>query len=385
LCLVSSLILLLDMATTPPRRSNVELEPPTPKSNARRGRWAEGTWWCDCNPPRKAASREVTNKSSFNKGKFFWTCPISSASCGFFLWKDAAKARETGPAAPDAENEAQKPKTPTLAQRTLTSFGFPVTPRRRLSEPEQRAEPAPAGAGADNSIKDNAVEDSVDTPATIVQMPSSRPVPAEASTKASTGTAVSSKRKQDDLDDDFFEDLDSDGERELSAILNNPSPSKTNSFTTPSSSRSFDTVGGLPTPSVTRTLFPGSSSKRHKTVSFEEPLEDATSPTAVHQPGPSSSPVEAGVDVIQEVMSLLKGQNLKPSVLESVQTLLDTSARKSRGFIMARDSARDALKAKDVKIARLQERITALENKEKMLNSQLTKHKANIMQVYRDM
>ncbi|KAI9166996.1 DNA topoisomerase 3-alpha [Paramyrothecium foliicola] len=371
------------MATTPPRAHNHAAAPETPKSfrKRRNGHWSDGTWWCNCDPPRKAILREV-RKNSPNKGKFFWTCQ-AYPFCTFFLWRDAARARETGPAASSqAAPEPPQPKTPTLTQRTLASFGYPVTPRRRLSNVDD--------ASTESGSEDDSTEDdemSQEARRAIMEPPR---------------TPQSAKRKQDDLDDDdFFEHLDSDGERELEGLLSSKSaanrdqaggPETTNPYTTPTTTRAGDMVSGLPTPSVTRTLFPGSTSKRYKTVSFEEPAEDVTSsaassatitPTTTRtQPPPTSSPGEASCDVTKEVMDLLHDQDIDASTLKAVRNLLETSARKAKGIAMGRDSARDALREKGENIARLQDRVTALENKEKMLNSQLTHTKANLMHMY---
>ncbi|EHK15666.1 uncharacterized protein TRIVIDRAFT_187712 [Trichoderma virens Gv29-8] len=91
-----------------------------------------------------------------------------------------------------------------------------------------------------------------------------------------------------------------------------------------------------------------------------------------------------GHEITEQVMDLLQSQSIEPSVLQSVRSILATSARRTKGIAMGRDSARVALNEKKIKIARLQERIAALENKEQALNGQITQIKANLMKMYED-
>ncbi|KAK1240972.1 hypothetical protein MKX07_006405 [Trichoderma sp. CBMAI-0711] len=175
---------------------------------------------------------------------------------------------------------------------------------------------------------------------------------------------------------------------------------------------------------VARTLFPqaqGRTAKRTKTVSFEEPEPFPPTPSrASNVRGSQSSQGESSSqtsprssmenlptfpssimtatqlnedddhggshddDVTEKVMGLLQTQSVEPSVLESVRKLLVTSARRTKGIAMGRDSARAAVKEKNTKIARLHERIAALEDKERVLNSQITHIKASLMKMYED-
>ena len=83
-------------------------------------------------------------------------------------------------------------------------------------------------------------------------------------------------------------------------------------------------------------------------------------------------------------MTILRGQKIDPKTLSSVQNILATSARRTRGIVLGRDTARASLKAKDEKIATLQERVAALENRERMHRSQMTNIKAGLMKMYDD-
>ena len=174
-----------------------------------------------------------------------------------------------------------------------------------------------------------------------------------------------------------------------------------NPKTPTATSRTINAATGLPTPSTTaRTLFPSDASraaKRPKSVSFEDPQETpsratgSSSATATAtQPLPSSPPTSsprAGDpvhDPTEEVMALLRPHDVDPSTLQSIRSVLATSTRRARGVAHGRDSARAVARDRDATIARLQERVAALENKERMMHSQITNMKAGIMSVWQN-
>jgi hypothetical protein len=83
-------------------------------------------------------------------------------------------------------------------------------------------------------------------------------------------------------------------------------------------------------------------------------------------------------------MGLLRGQKVDPKILSSVQNILATAARRTKGIMLGRDTARASLKAKDENIATLQERIAASENRERVHRKQMTDIKAGLMKMYDD-
>ena len=176
--------------------------------------------------------------------------------------------------------------------------------------------------------------------------------------------ASPSKRKRSVTpEDDLFSDLGSDEERQLADLADSakkPPPE------TPARAR---VLHGLPTPSVSRTLFPVKAND-----------DDASTACAT----PSTVGTEATQDVSDEIMALLRTQKLDPVVLRRVDDLLATSARRARGAALGRDSARAALQRKDKIIAELQERVTALENRDKTNRRTVTSMKAQLMRVYED-
>ncbi|KAJ6446255.1 Zinc finger, GRF-type [Purpureocillium lavendulum] len=357
---------------------------------------------------QQAALREV-KKDSPNKGKFFWTC-ATYPFCNFFLWRDEAVLRETGlPLATHGagadvdkpqEQHPPKPAPPSFTQRPLTSFGVHVSPTQY-----------PGGEGAGESSVSAGSQGSRSMPrsgggggAGVLATPSSSSQTLEAATPCPTP----SKRKRGEFgphggeeDTGLFSDLDSDDERQL-ADMADRSAEKTRrqagkAPASPSLDRAVDTGHGLHTPSVARTLFTGPDAKRQKTVSFEH--EDSlisgiptpaktpsTTRTSLQQSSspPSSSPGDPAHDPAEQIMTLLCASNTDPTTLRSVQDLLETSARRTKGILLGRDSARAALKQRDDRIAQLQERVRALENKQQFQNRQLTNIKAQLTATYDD-
>ncbi|PNY28424.1 Uncharacterized protein TCAP_01642 [Tolypocladium capitatum] len=410
-----------------PRRQRHGCSRPGPETPARSdGLWQGDQWWCKSmsSPPTlrrfnaianshlksrakeanmatvaRAALRE-TKRDTPNKGRFFLACK-TYPFCDFFLWRDDAVLRETVlPPSTDATSTEEllppRPKTPTFTQRPLTSFGILVHPDRRRSEGD--GDTAGRAIGSPESGDGEDEEPSPISCGGRTKMTGTT-FTATAISKASMGTPCPppSKRKRGVFEDDEFSDMGSDDERQLADIADKSverSTRHTDAFATPAADRTMDAATGFTTPSVARTLFSGTDAKRQKTVTFEEPHPlglptPAKTPatkgrTTDHEATPSSSPPDAIHDVTDEVMALLRGQKLEGPVLRAVQELLATSARKAMGLAMGRESTRAALKLKDDKIARLQERVVALENKEQFHNSQLTNIKAQLMKMYED-
>lgn len=335
-------------------------------------------------------------KKGPNKGKWFHSC--RARRCHFFIFEEDARLREGEP----VEREDLPPPPPAEApspfkQRRITSFGISVTPR---------SQGAPA-------VTDDEDSGEADTAA-----------------GASTPCPASGKRKRDaaDEEEDFgFGDMTPEAERELAALADISSSSRPqqdaappNGLTiTPAITRTTDRVGGLPTPSVQRNLWPDTgsrsrSSKRQKTVSFEDadppatttpaaastsstatlansgtPTKSSSTPTktlastatdsALSTPSKSSD----DIDVTKQVMTLLESQQgLDQGVLSAVRSILETSARKTKGLALSRDATRSRLHDKDLKIATLQEKIMHLEDKDKLNQKQISTMKADMMNIY---
>lgn len=358
--------------------------------------------------PRNQATLHETKKKGPSKRKFFWKCD----DCGFFLWYDEAKVRESGLTCTSPAEELgdpPKPKMPSLTQRSLVSYGYQVTPGRSEAGGENSEDLTESGSDSGTSPD---IENGTSAPNTLSALEatpepsSSKKVPAtlEPSARAmETPSRGSPERKWDALrdEDDEYSDIASDEERQM-VIIADQSASKMSAqrtFTTPSNTRSVDIINGLPTPSVARTLFPGSNNKRQKQVSFEntpsrcmETLSPITSSiltapskvSSVPRASFCTGPTDTSYDVTDEVMGLLQGQHIDPALLRSVQTVLATAARGVQGIVISRDKARSMVKARDERIATLEERVVALDNREKMHRNQVTNIKANLMKMYED-
>ncbi|KAM0395905.1 hypothetical protein ACHAPZ_008810 [Fusarium culmorum] len=368
-------------------------DPRTPKSQKMRlpkGRYSDGHWWCNCEPRQKATLREV-KKTGPNNGKLYWKCD----DCNFFIWRDEAQMRETGLRTPRKGDESARSAPPTMTQQSLVTYGYQVTPSRRQSGEDS----VYSAESVENSSPDTPVPKSARNRTQASSPPKSSAVPSVVVETPSRGPA---KRRRDIFEEDEgeFNDLGSDEERQMADIADKSAEKATQQrYTTPSASRSTDAISGLPTPSVSRTLFPTTESKRQKQVSFDEtpsrhagtmssatvPANTTPSKTPSGQQGLiSSSPFETDYDVMDEVMGLLRGKKVDSQTLSSVQNILTTAARRTKGIMLGRDTARASLKAKDEKIATLQKRIVALENRENMHRKQMTDIKANLMKMYDD-
>jgi hypothetical protein len=234
----------------------------------------------------------------------------------------------------------------------------------------------------------------------------------ETPTKAGRG---GNKRKRvldsDNEDDDLFGDMSSGEERELleiTATAEKMAASK-DQFVTPTK-QGTSNILGLPTPSVSRILFPEAKRQRvlqPETLSIQEraaaqgtqpsppPSQEASSCTIDFTdptPGKSRDAFLTNIDqdedeyeITEEIMALLKGQRVDDGVQKNVRAALHRSAMKTRGIAKGRDVVRNTLRMKDEKIAGLQERVAALENQVKAEKGSNARLKAAIAQQLRDL
>lgn len=315
-------------------------------------------------------------------------------------------------------------------QLPITSFGFSIAPRSRGTHPEIHE-------GADTSFqgdKNEDVEGSADDNGVAT---------------ASTPCPASRKRKRDAfLDEDPFEEMSPDEERQLAAFADQSLPSADSRLTpprrteqdvappatgvkvTPAITRTVDRVGGLATP-VERRLWPDDNPqpvKRQKTVSFEDhpdagvanlaspfsvsatistAVDSAQTPTrfsnATKTPTSSNSttmasprttttaavsPLASGgtddVDAMEQVMALLETHrpSLDPDILASVHTILKTSALKTKGLNQSIERIRSVLRDKDLKIGEQEEKITHLENSNRLSQNTISTIKADLMNIF---
>ncbi|KAH8175794.1 GRF zinc finger domain-containing protein [Sarocladium implicatum] len=397
------------MAAVPRSTQPQPLPDDTPATSFKRlyGCYQDGKWWCNCQPNRRpAVLREVT-KDTPNKGKFFWACPIF-AGCNFFLFRDDARVRETGlkTTNPTEEHDLPpRPKTPTQTQQKLTAFGVQVTPgKRRQSQGEEDSDHYQDAQEEQPQRKSPRAAES----STMVR----RAYPSSQEMAQALRTPESAKRQKhtkpapaigDDDSTDEFSDLadDSDDERQLMALADASAKKATASASVVTPQTGTRNIEGLPTPSsISRNLFP-SDRPRRKSVTFEpvtpsrfdgddeEVFTDSnpsatitnssTSTTTLSPNSPSSSS-----DPSTEILSLLTSQKLDQAALTSVRNLLTISSRRARGVEKSRDVLRDQLHRQKLRNAKLQDKISALEDKLKVRNRNMTDLKAGLRELYEE-
>ncbi|EGY22768.1 uncharacterized protein VDAG_04206 [Verticillium dahliae VdLs.17] len=324
------------------------------------GLYADGLWYCNCEPRCEAKQYPVKKKGP-NKGKLFWTCVLRA--CDFFLWDDDATAR---------------------------TLGLAVT---TIEDPVPQTQPSPA---APNETAKAAVRAAIDISSeedNVVRMPAG-----PAASKQAPLTANKRKRNQVNEEEDLIGDLSSDEERQLNDAVTRSSQKlrdnnlQAQSFLTPATERTTDLLNGMPTPATARILFPGPSLKRLKTSNDDLDTMSPGLETPQQTPATSrtrdalqSSPAthgDADVEITEAVMALLRDQHLPPALTLSLRNTLDRHAARTRGLIKGRDAVRGQLKAKDERAAQLQERIVALENKNKAMRASLTDMKAGLQNLY---
>ncbi|KAM0332439.1 hypothetical protein ACHAQA_002720 [Verticillium albo-atrum] len=378
----------------------------TPSSSRKQrlnGLYANGLWYCNCEPRCEAKQFPVKKKGP-NKGKLFWTC--MTRSCEFFLWDEDAISRAMGVTVSTVEEPLEQtgPEGPLLR----TSLPKPPSPLLKNSkQPEQPAPPSTAPSKRSpkrtlcdfypkspkkqtvNALGPAPVDVSFDEDAELAG-PSSTAVPR-------TPSADAKRKRVQFEEEDLIGDLSSDEERQLDEVVTRSSQklragiSPPPNFTTPATQRTAEFLNGMPTPAVARTLFPGPDPKRSKatdesrTISTglqspqETPITNRTRDALQSSP---TSHGDADTDLTEEVMTLLKDQHLAPALARALRDTLDRHAARARGTAMGRDAVRGQLKAKDERISQLQERVVAVENKNKAMRASITDMKAGLQNLY---
>ncbi|AEO53167.1 hypothetical protein MYCTH_2050335, partial [Thermothelomyces thermophilus ATCC 42464] len=381
-----------------------------------------------CEPALNASFLQV-KKEGANKGRWFYTCQKPrEEQCRFFLWEDAARAREKS-----ARNEPSvfnRPRTRRPASSggtpqwdiasTVTSSGplyspassipFTPGPRQRIFRGVPRA-----GAASWSSDEDED-EDGDDSGA-------------DDDRRAGT-TTPTPKRKRSDVDDAAapdapspsrnaatdLSDLDAEMADELVEVTNqaerlhrprlaqpphhrsqisgpHTTPSRAGlgrgDLSTPESGNSFASVtsGGpdakrlrtargvpvTPTPARTRNALAGAAAQRQSTLSSPATATTttttattptATTPTAALSPPGNSH--EGDAEITTTVLSLLRAEPVSAAARRAVREELNRHARRARGVEQARDSLRQTLRARETALAELRARVAQLENERRM-------------------
>lgn len=155
--------------------------------------------------------------------------------------------------------------------------------------------------------------------------------------------------------------------------------------TTPSGKGMRANFAGLPTPeSRNRQLVasePGP--KRFKTAQGAPALTPTPARTrnALSQ---SQESCEDDAEITVAVMGLLRGETIMMPVRRAIRDTLNLHALKARGVERGRDLLREALKARDQKIAELQSRVVKLENERLAKRERLKQATSDLQALFQD-
>ncbi|KAF4636913.1 hypothetical protein G7Y89_g1178 [Cudoniella acicularis] len=320
----------------PLQRRNLALYIPSSFSSTKPTNISTG----NCNP-RQPASHFIVKKEGPNKGKWFYTCQEpKETSCGFFLWDENAQGREMRAVIINTRSEPDNfwNRTPGSASNSKQTIGGFSSARKTavtvdLTEEDTQEDEFGSGGLSDTELVEVAER---------VSVPPSTPRKA---IKTSAVSTPGSKRKWENAD-------------ENTNVLPTPSTNGTGDiFMTASSTRNRLSGGmwdgnerppkfGLRSPSATPT---------------PSRFRDAIEPSSNFDQSHSEN-----YDITDSVLTLLKDQPIDEETKASLKQLLTRHALKISGIAKGRDITRVALKAKDGKIAELQQRITNLETEREM-------------------
>lgn len=260
------------------------------------------------------AAHFQVKKEGRNKGKWFYTCQESGENgCGFFLWDESAIGREMKAVMSNRRSE------PGSSKSGGHDTGYKGLNTRWIQN---------LGALDENKFKEGP--------------------PAQEYEKTVTREQPETPRKA----------------------------AKTNPYITPGTKRTWDEQSLLTpvtkhkddfsaAPSYARQY--GSKSNINEPFGLQNRAQSPT-PIRIQDPNPSEShddPTQS-YDTTEEVLSLLQNQKIDEEMTSKLRTLLDKHALRVSGIVKGRDITRVALKAKDAKIAELQQKISALETEREM-------------------
>lgn len=310
------------------------------------GFFDDGVWNCNCRPRLPAARFEV-KKQGPNTGRWFYTCQEpNGVGCKFFLWDETAKERE-----------------------------------KRAVMSNSRTEPLPGAEDRSGSLA---------TPTKLSSGKSGKTF--EQHMRESTGMmAARSKESDDEFDWPLSPGEEKTVEEAVARASVTPSSSwmetprkavKAPIFDTPGSKRKRGFEGPYPTPNTTSSstqedVFTPISWKgstrydisRNKSGSLSEsptPVRFRDASKTAHDLGHPSSQATRDYDLTEEVLGMLKDQPVDAETKTRLREVLNRHVLKSRGIVKGREISRETVKAKDTKIAELQEHISSLETEREM-------------------
>lgn len=291
---------------------------------------------CD---PRLPASNFQVKKDGPNRGRWFYTCqkPKDDRGCRFFLWRDDAVGREKRAVWGNSRSE----------ERPVHGTPTPRSGRSPVKDPSNHSL---GDADGENSDWSRSPQDERDVARRSARTEAILPAPETPRkvVKTSNTATPGSKRK---LDEQMLPTPSTGGRN----LADGTDRTDEDVFTTPVSRLKggvWDSNArfGLRSPSGTPT--PTRYREGTATSEFQGDSQGVRPP--------------ANFDISDEVFEVLKDSDLDVETTASLRALLAKHALKISGIAKGRDITRVALKAKDGKIAELQQKISALEAQREM-------------------
>ena len=284
---------------------------------------------------RLPASHFQVKKEGPNRGKWFYTCQEPKGSgCGFFLWDDNAKGREAHAVLNNSRFENDDLRTPADAARDKRTIEGHAAASNRFMADLRKADEDEFGSWLLSPEDEKKLVQAADTPRKAV--------------KLEHFSTPGSKRKRDE---DTLP-TPSTGANPFNTIRKDEEP------ITPASRLK----GGM---------WDGNEYSRNRSPSAT-PTPSRFRESTVTSEASQDRP-QLNYDISDEVMDILKDQKIDEETTGKLRQTLNRHALKISGIAKGRDITRLALKAKDVKIAELQQRISALET-ERELDKTIIRH-----------
>ncbi|GKT55049.1 hypothetical protein ColTof4_08090 [Colletotrichum tofieldiae] len=376
--------------------------PSPPPSQKRRldGLYLEGNWYCNCTPRQQASHFQVKKKNA-NHGRFFYKCEKRRGGCDFFLWEEDAKNRAEGATMtlPPMPTDG----APALGTTPTTQAPTPHTASAVKTGAKPTATTEPPSPSAQRSAARQKFLDTYFSARPTRAAIEANGLPDEAGTEAPSRAA---KRRRvlfdfdsDDGGDDYgLGDVSSDEERAMDEAMERSARKLREAAPLPPSTPAAQRTvrdAALPTPqTVTRTLFPeakrrkpdnaGQDAGRFPRASFSTSASSATAGAGPSSPPPASTPPkeEEQLDPTEEVLALLAGQTVDGAAARGVRDVLRRFSMRAKGLAKGRETVRAALRAKDERIAELQERVASLEARNRVQRDEIADFKAGMMDLY---
>ncbi|KAI0416098.1 hypothetical protein F5X98DRAFT_344711 [Xylaria grammica] len=288
------------MSSSPPSSTPSSSPSSSPQSHQgpANGVFRNGSWLCNCEPPRLATIRQVRKETSKHKDKKFYGCPTNEGEgnrCNMFVLMEEAKQRQWESFKSSGRSEKRqttipetltprkvkrepRKRTPVIEFVDLETVGDEAStsksarastsnpappPRSQLGPPATAETSTLRGSGEGPLLEQGDIYDTSSSSSdegeggTSNRTANSTTLQPSAMSKTHTTQPAGPKRKRSDQEDNYDE-FSTSGEEEFMAVGDRYSKSAStlgkyrDPFITPSTVRTTDVEHGLPTPSQTK-------------------------------------------------------------------------------------------------------------------------------------